>query len=61
MERIEVTAKDLDGTQGDSNPAGWAEIKLRRVYLKEWQDRRDGLDEDEILGKRYERELEVPK
>lgn len=40
-------------------PPGWAEMKLRRVYLKEWQDRKDGVDEDEILERRYQRELEV--
>ncbi len=30
-----------------------------RVYMKEWQDRRDGVDEDDIMDKRYARELEV--
>jgi hypothetical protein len=27
--------------------------------MKEWQDRRDGVDEDDIMDKRYARELEV--
>jgi hypothetical protein len=38
---------------------GWADIKLRRVYLKEWEDRKNGVDEDDILDMRYQRELEV--
>jgi hypothetical protein len=40
-------------------PKGWAEIKLRRVYLKEWEDRKNGVDEDDILDKRFQREQEV--
>lgn len=40
-------------------PQGWADIRLRRVFLKEWEDRKNGLSEDEILEKRYARELEV--
>ena len=41
------------------HPEGWAAIKLRKVYLKEYQDRKDGLDEEDILSKRYQRELQV--
>lgn len=40
-------------------PQGWADIRLRRVFLKEWEDRKNGVSEEEILEKRYARELEV--
>jgi hypothetical protein len=29
------------------------------VYIKEWQDRKDGLDEEQILSRRYQREQEA--
>ena len=38
---------------------GWAIVKLRRVYIKEWRDRKNGVDEEEIMERRYQRELEV--
>jgi hypothetical protein len=56
---IEITAKDFDPNNPNQRPKGWADIKLRKVYLKEWQDRKDGVDEDEIMNRRYQRELEV--
>ena len=40
-------------------PQGWADIRLRRVFLKEWEDRKNGVSEEEILQRRYARELEV--
>ena len=51
-----MSSKDI-GTA--NRPKGWAEIKLRKVYLKEWEDRKNGVDEDDILDRRYQRELEV--
>ena len=56
VQDLEVKASDFDPAHPDAKPQNWAEIKLRKVYLKEWQDRKDGLDEEEILAKRYERE-----
>jgi hypothetical protein len=43
----------------EKKPKGWAEIKLRKVYMKEWKDRRDGADESDIISKRFYREREV--
>ena len=54
-----TTSLDFDPQNPHQRPKGWAEIKLRKVYLKEWQDRKDGLDEEDIMAKRYDRELEV--
>ena len=56
---VEVSTTNFDPRSPDKKPPGWADIKLRKVYLKEWQDRRDGLDEDVIMQRRYQRELEV--
>lgn len=56
---VEITSKDLHPTDPSKKPMGWADIKLRKVYLKEWQDRKDGVDEDEIISRRFKRELEV--
>lgn len=56
-ESMGITGKDVNNIS--SRPGGWADIKLRRVYLKEWEDRKNGVDEDEILEKRYQRELEA--
>ena len=30
-------------------------MKLRRVYLKEWEDRKNGVDDDVIMGRRHVR------
>ncbi len=54
---MQEDVKSFDDTS--DRPKGWAEIKLRRVYLKEWEDRKNDLDEDDIMDKRYARELEV--
>jgi hypothetical protein len=43
----------------NKRPKGWALVKLRRVYIKEWKDRKDGLDEEEIMERRYQREQEA--
>lgn len=59
VQGLEVNASDFDPSNPEKKPKNWAEIKLRKVYLKEWQDRKDGLDEDDILAKRYEREMQV--
>ena len=54
---VEINKKDIGSAS--KRPVGWAEIRLRRVFLKEWEDRKNGVDEDDILDKRYQRELEV--
>jgi len=56
-EEVQEDVKSFDDTS--DRPKGWAEIKLRRVYLKEWEDRKNGVDEDDIMDKRYARELEA--
>ena len=45
INKVEITVSDFDPTQPDKKPVGWADMKLRKVYMKEWQDRRDGLGE----------------
>jgi hypothetical protein len=54
---------DIDDSNFDlatgKRPKGWNEVKLRRVYLKEWLDRKNGVDEETILARRPEREREV--
>lgn len=40
-------------------PNGWAAVKLRRVYIKEWRDRKEGVDEETIMERRYQREQEA--
>lgn len=56
---LEITAKDFDPSNPDKKPAGWSDIKLKKIYIKEWQDRKDGVDEDEIMRRRVHREKEV--
>ena len=60
---VQINQKDVKNyaglTKSNVRPQGWADIKLRRVYLKEWEDRRAGVDEDDILEKRFQRELEA--
>ena len=56
---VEISKQDIVKHTGENRPPGWAEIRLRRVLLKEWEDRKNGVDEDDILDKRYQRELEV--
>jgi hypothetical protein len=54
-----ASVKTIDVTDTVQRPKGWQEVKLRRVYIKEWQDRKNGVDEDVIIERRYARELEV--
>lgn len=54
---VEISKQNIGSAA--KRPPGWAEIRLRRVFLKEWEDRKNGVDEDDILDKRYQRELEV--
>ena len=56
---IEIKAQDLDPSTPEIKPKGWGAIKQRKVYIKEYQDRRDGADEDDIFNKRYHREREA--
>ena len=56
---VTVTAQDFDPLNPDKKPKGWADIKLRKVYMKEWQDRKDGVDNEDIMDRRYQREREV--
>jgi hypothetical protein len=56
---LDVTDENFDPNDATKRPKGWATVKLRRVYLKEWNDRKDGLDEDAILSRRYQREQEA--
>ena len=56
---LEITAKDFDPSDPEKKPAGWSDIKLKKIYIKEWQDRKDGVDEDEIMRRRVHREKEV--
>jgi len=56
---LEITAKDFDPADPEKKPAGWSDIKLKKIYIKEWQDRKDGVDEDEIMRRRVHREKEV--
>lgn len=57
-EELIVESFDADST---TRPTGWADIRLKRVYIKEWQDRKEGLDESVIMGRRYQREQEAEK
>lgn len=54
---------DIDDSNFDlatgKRPKGWNEVKMRRVYLKEWLDRKNGVDEETIIARRPEREREV--
>lgn len=59
IKAIEITAKDFDPIHPEKRPAGWSDIKLKKIYIKEWQDRKDGIDEDEIMRRRVHREKEV--
>ena len=56
---VEISKRDIAKHTGENRPPGWAEIRMQRVLLKEWEDRKNGVDEDDILDKRYQRELEV--
>ena len=50
--------EDFDLATG-KRPNGWAAVKLRRVYIKEWRDRKEGVDEETIMERRYQREQEA--
>ena len=54
---------DIDDSNFDlatgKRPKGWNEVKMRRIYLKEWLDRKNGVDEETIMARRPEREREV--
>jgi hypothetical protein len=38
---LEVEASDFEPANPLRYPKGWAEINLRKVYLKEWRDHKD--------------------
>lgn len=56
---MNVSDENYDPNDISKRPKGWATVKLRRVYLKEWADRKEGLDDEAILAKRYQREQEA--
>lgn len=58
---IEVRAEDMNNTSSDTSvrPKGWGAIKQHKVYMKEWQDRKDGVDDDDIYTNRFNREREA--
>lgn len=56
---LEVTDENFDPSDASKRPKGWATVKLRRVYLKEWKDRKDGVDDNTIFARRYQREQEA--
>lgn len=58
-EELVINDQTFDINDPSRRPKGWAEVKLRRVYIKEWQDRKLGVDESTILLRRFAREQEV--
>jgi hypothetical protein len=56
---IVVSAETYDPKVLSKRPDGWNDLRIKRVMLKEHIDRIAGVDEEELLNKRGDREIEV--
>jgi hypothetical protein len=56
---IQVTKQTFDPNVLSKRPAGWSELRMKRVMLKEHIDRLNGIDEAGIIEMRPEREIDV--
>jgi hypothetical protein len=54
-----ITKANFSSTDSTKRPPGWAELRLKRVMLKEHIDRIAGIDEENILDMRSDREIQV--
>ncbi len=55
--KITITKTNFAASDSSRRPAGWIELRLKRVMLKEHIDRIAGIDEESIMDLRSDREI----